>query len=161
MLERYTTALQSRDLRQHTTDSDVDVLGAAGFSSTLATAVTRSDAGDVHAQREAAELLAPRIRGYAWRTHRTRVGMAQCVEAALLVLSNRRRRCEPCGGRGFRKLGNAPTLGPVCSDCGGRGRPALVVDGKRCLKDAAAWVDALIEQEQDRLVRSLRRRLKA
>lgn len=164
-LERYASALQSRDLRHRAGGADVDALGAAALASRradLAAAVLRMEAGDTHAGAVAMSLLVPRLVSYSKRSHSIDLRRSTAEQVAATVLAHRiNGRCKSCSGSGFQRIPGAPGVSNhLCSACGGRGRLRLKVAPCRLrLAALADWAECQIEAGLDALDQGLRYRL--
>ena len=125
ILDRYHTAVHATSLKSEptTTWSDTDVLGAAGLAARveplgieLARMLAGGGAGGV------ISILAKEA--YV-RSHiiSKRVTVTQAENIAKAVLAwYRHGTCQPCGGTGFKRIKDTPSLGDECSHCEGTGR---------------------------------------
>lgn len=125
ILERYAQAVNSGDLtvEERTTFSDTDVLGAAGLAgrwNPLGIALTRlfADGKPEQALAELSEMAFKRS-----RTLHVRLSRLQAGDVAKAVLGwYRHGVCQPCGGTGFQRVKDTPSLGDECPHCLGTGR---------------------------------------
>lgn len=157
--DRYSSAVRSSNLRSKadTTNSDSDVLGAAGLAgkkAPLAMALLRLFMGDNHAAREIVAILAGMADGKAYRLG-IEITRVECADMSRAVLAwCRDGTCKACGGHGFKLQGDAE-IGQGravlsehhCPAC--RGERKVPFDRQFSLErlELARWLRAEIERE--------------
>lgn len=128
ILDRYSSAMHSKNLKSEpdTTNSDSDVLGAAGLAakhSPLAMSLLRLFLGDDRGAPALVEHMTQMLVGKAYRVP-IDVDRADCTLIARAVLAwHRDGVCKACGGHGFQLIANTPALSSSkCPSCRGTGR---------------------------------------
>ena len=151
--DRYSSAVRSSNMRTRpeTTQSDTDVLGAAGLagkSHPLAFALMRLLSGENSETREVVNQLAAMADGRGFRTG-VAITRIECEDMARKVLAwYRDGRCNPCNGLGYRVIEGTNVLGDAaCPKCRGTGK--LDFDGEFSIErlDLARWLLSKLERE--------------
>lgn len=153
ILDRYNTAIHATSLKSEapTTWSDADVLGAAGLAARhepLGIALARMLAGG--AQTDVVAILTTEAYERGFRI-KHRVTMVQAGDMAKAVLAwYRHGTCQPCGGTGFKRIKDTPSLGDECSHCNGTGRIPFERQFRHEDRDLARWLHDQISRTQAR-----------
>lgn len=123
IIERYSSAVRSSNLlvKEATTYSDSDVLGAAGLAgkrNALAMSLTRLFAGDNHASLDLVRVMSELVWGKA-QAKQSKLKRVQADDMARAVLAwHRDGGCKVCGGHGFQLIPGTRTVGEnACPKC--------------------------------------------
>jgi hypothetical protein len=151
LLERYSQAVNSSDLSvdERTTMSDTDILGAAGLAGrhhSLGIALTRLFADG---KPEAAILELTEMAFKRARTLGIKLSRLQSEDVSKAVLGwYRHGACQPCGGTGFQRVKDTPTLGDECPHCLGTGKVPFDRQFSAERRELARWLSAEIDRAQ-------------
>ena len=158
--DRYASAKRSSNLRSKadTTQSDSDVLGAAGLAAKrqpLAMALLSLFVGDNRAAKQVVLLMADMLVGKAWHWEKVSLERVEAEDMARKVLAwHRDGVCRVCGGHGFQlQSGGKPGQGRDtlsdrhCTACRGTGR--IPFDGAFSMERTplARWLLSEVERE--------------
>lgn len=161
--ERYSAAIRTSSLKsiERTTRSASDLCAAAAFASVpnvvtgrrghpLAMALERLFVGDGRAARSIVAILADSACNKAAELRiKPTFSRVRAVDIARAVLAwHRDGRCKACGGHGFVRMANAPSLSDVaCGACKGTAR--IDFDGQFRGEDAiiAHWLLSEVQRE--------------
>ena len=153
ILDRYNTAIHAKSLKSHadTTWSDTDVLGAAGLAARheplgieLARMLSGGGASGV------LSILAIDAYERGFRT-KQRITAVQARDIAKAVIAwYRFGTCQPCGGTGFKRIKDTPSLGDECTHCKGTGRIPFDKQFQVEHREIAQWLHDQIGKTQAR-----------
>ena len=153
IIDRYSSAIRSSNLgsRPETTQSDSDVLGAAGLAakrSPLAIALLRLFCGDNHSSNSIVGILADKAVGRAYRMG-NECGRVEAWDISAAVLAwHRDGTCKVCGGHGVKLIPGTTTLsGDRCTSCRD-GRIKFDAQFPMQRLDLARWLAAELDREQ-------------
>lgn len=153
ILERYNTAVHASNLKSETTTtwSDADVIGAAGLAArheALGVALARMLAGG--GRSDVVAIMAYEVfeRGHRVKARVTQVQAEDIAKAVLAWYSHG--TCQPCGGTGFVRIKDTPSLGDECQHCGGTGRIPFDRQFQHEHRDLARWLHDQIGATQAR-----------
>jgi len=146
--DSYSRAVHARNLKStpETTYSDTDTLSAAGLAAKhepLGIALSRVFAagGGV---TEAVEAMAVAVYDRSRYTNnhaRHRITELQARDLAKAVMAwYRFGSCQPCGGIGYSRTKDTPSLGSRCNHCGGLGRIPFTKQFQHQHRELASWL---------------------
>jgi len=152
ILDRYNTAIHASNLASDplTTWSDTDVIGAAGLAARheplgieLARMLAGGGSGQVVAYlADMAYIRSQGIKG-------GRLSRVEAIEIAKAVLAwFTHGTCHPCGGTGYARIKDAPSLGDECRHCGGTGKIPFDSQFRHEWREVARWLQDGIERTQ-------------
>jgi hypothetical protein len=153
ILDRYNTAVHASSLKSEatTTWADADVLGAAGLAArheALGIALARMLAGG--GRSDVVRIMATEVFERSFRI-KARVTLLQAEDIAKAVLAwYSHGTCQPCGGTGFARIKDTPSLGDECQHCGGTGRTPFDQQFRHEHRDLARWLQDQIGATQAR-----------
>lgn len=153
--DRYSTAIRSSNLRSEakTLHSSADILGAAGKASKrhpLALALLRLFcSSDNQTVGEVVDIMTSMAVGKAYRLHDEIGREAASILSRLVLDWYRDPACKQCGGHGFKRMANAPTLSDqscgICSSTPGRRNFEAMFPSNRL--ELAKWLAGELERE--------------
>lgn len=151
ILDRYNTAIHATSLKSEsdTTWSDTDVLGAVGLAArheALGIALARMLAGGGHGDVIAILAWEAFKRSHQVKPSVTRL-QAEDISKAVLAWY-RYGTCQPCGGTGFARIKDTPSLGDECKHCGGTGRIPFDQQFRHEHRELAQWLHDQIGKTQ-------------
>ncbi len=153
IIDRYNTAIHATSLKSQaeTTWSDTDVLGAAGLAARheeLGIDLMRMLAGGGQVGVITTLTNEAYERGFRIKQ---RVTMVQAGDIAKAVLAwYRHGTCQPCGGTGFARIADTPSLGDECQHCHGTGRIPFDSQFQHEHRAIAQWLHDQIGKTQAR-----------
>ena len=158
MIDRYSTAMHAGNLasKPETTWSDTDVLGAMGLAARhepLGVAIARMLYGG--GQADVLAIIAEETFEQSFRMHSKRtqykITRVQAEDIATAVLSwYRHGTCQPCGGTGFARIKDTPSLGSECKHCAGTRKVLFEKQFRHEWRELARWLHDQINQTQSR-----------
>lgn len=153
IIDRYSTAIRSSNLgsKPETTQSDSDVLGAAGLAakrSPLAIALLRLFCGDNHASQSIVGIMADKAVGKAYRMG-NKCSRVEAWDISAAVLAwHRDGACKVCGGHGVKLIPGTTTLsGDKCTACK-EGKIRFDQQFPMQRLELARWLAAELDREQ-------------
>jgi len=153
ILDRYNTAIHATSLKSEsdTTWSDADVLGAAGLAAqheALGIALARMLAGG--GRSDVVQIMASEVyeRSFRIKARITHIQAGDIAKAVLAWYSHG--TCQPCGGTGFARIKDTPSLGDECRHCGGTGRIPFDQQFRHEHRELAQWLHDQIGATQAR-----------
>ena len=153
IIDRYSTAMHAGNLasKPETTWSDTDVLGAMGLAARhepLGVAIARMLYGGGQADVLAIMTAEAYEQSFRLRCKITRV---QAEDIATAVLSwYRHGTCQPCGGTGFARIKDTPSLGTECKHCAGTRKMPFDRQFRHEWRGLAQWLHDEIGKTQNR-----------
>jgi hypothetical protein len=151
LIERYNTAVHASSLKSEakTTWSDADVLGAAGLAAqyeALGIALARMLAGG--GKGDVITILTSEVYERSFR-FKVKITILQAQDIAQAVLAwYSHGTCQPCGGTGFARIKDTPSLGDECKHCGGTGKTPLAPQFRHEWRELALWLQNEIGRSQ-------------
>ena len=151
IIDRYATAIHASNLRPDdaSTAADLDILGAAGLAAKyepLGMALARMLSGGGRGQ--VLDVMADEAFSKSFSL-RVRVSRPQAADIAKAVLAwFMHGVCLPCGGTGFARIKDTPSLGDECPHCKGTGKLPFDKQFRQDWRPLAQWLKDEIERSQ-------------
>lgn len=153
VLDRYSTAIHATSLKPeaNTTWADLDVIAAAGLAARhepLGIALARMLSGG--GQGEVIAILTSEAYERSFRI-KQRVTLLEAADISRAVLAwFSHGTCQPCGGTGFARIKDTPSLGDECQHCQGTGKIPFDKQFQHEHRELARWLHDQIGQTQAR-----------
>lgn len=151
ILDRYNTAIHATSLKSEadTTWSDTDVLGAAGLAAKhlpLGIALARMLSGGGNGAVVKILTRAAYEQSYRCSIKPTLLEAESIAKAVLAWYTHG--TCQPCGGTGFFRIRDTPSLGDECQHCGGTGKIPFDNQFRHEWRGVARWLQDEIGRAQ-------------
>lgn len=172
VVEQYTRAVNSRNLKIQEFVCDVDKIIAAGWAvgtderKSLALSMQRWMSGDMRGMNQVVELMAGWVKGMAARNQRTMTvpTRTEAVDLSRAVCAWWMHKvCPDCGGHGHPLIEGTPVLDESkdCPSCNGTGQRSLTKGMTEQQSALAEWLVSSLESVAPFVFGEMARRLRA